>query len=395
MTTRIGVDVTTLANGRGFGRFTREVLTAMLPISSDAEWVLFADARAEAAAQAIAVTASRARVIVVPQSVSPTVAAAADGNRSPIDMLRLTRAVYRERLDAFFSPAVYGFFPTPPGLPLLACLHDAIAERFPEMTLPTARARLFWRLKSRLALAQSRLILTVSDYSARDLARFYGIAPSRIRVALEAPSSAYHPSDDLAAIRASAVRQGVPDGAPWFVYVGGFNPHKHVDVVVGAHAKVVAETGRAVHLLLVGALTDVFHESIASIRQRIEHEGTASLVHWAGFVADDELRFLLSGAVASVLVSECEGFGLPAVEAAACGTPVIATTESPLPQLLPNGGHFVAPRDEQAVANAMTRLLVDPGHRATCARAALSGAQRLSWARTAAITWQAIQDVAA
>ncbi|MBL0169329.1 MAG: glycosyltransferase family 4 protein [Gemmatimonadaceae bacterium] len=395
MTMRVGVDASTLANGRGFGRFTRELLTAMLPTSTDVEWVLFADARASDAARDIAALATRARVVVVPQSVSPTVAAASDGSRSVSDMLRFTRAVHRERLDAFFSPAVYAYFPTPPGLPLLVCLHDAIAERFPELTLPSTRARLFWQIKSRLALAQSRLVLTVSETAAADIARFYRIAPSRIRVALEAPSAAYRPSDNQPAIRALAARHGVTDAAAWFIYVGGFNPHKHVDVLVSAHAKLVAETGRATHLLLVGALTDVFHESIDTIRQRITQVGTGPLVHWTGFVPDDELRLLLSGAVASVLASECEGFGLPAVEAAACGTPVIATLESPLPQLLPGAGHFVAPRDERALVEAMRKLLVDPVHRASCAQAALAGAQRLSWGRTAGVTWQAIQDLAA
>ena len=118
-------------------------------------------------------------------------------------------------------------------------------------------------------------------------------------------------------------------------------------------------------------------------------------MHWAGYVPDADLRHLLSGAVASVLASECEGFGLPAIEAAACGTPVIATTESPLPELLPGAGHFVAPRDEDALVHAMTRLLTDDVHRAACAEAALAGAQRLSWSRAAAATWQAIQEVAA
>jgi glycosyltransferase involved in cell wall biosynthesis len=395
VTLRVGVDATTLANGRGFGRFTRELLSAMLPTSPDVAWSLFVDERAAGEARRIAAGAPNARVIVVPQAVSPTVAAAADGNRSLPDMLRFTRAVAREALDAFFSPAVYAYFPLPPGLPTLVCLHDTIAERFPELTLPTARARLFWKLKSRLALTQSRLVLTVSEYSARDLILYYGLDRSRVRVALEAPSAAYAPSDDQPAIRAAATLHGVSAGAPWFLYIGGFNPHKHVDVLVTAHARVSAASGQSPHLVLVGALNDVFHDNIEAIRERVSQSGTGALVHWAGFVADDQLRYLISGAVAVVLASECEGFGLPAVEAAACGTPVIATTQSPLPELLPGGGYFVAPRDVDALSAAMLSLLTDPTHRAACGRAALDGARKLSWTRAAQVTWQAIQDVAA
>ncbi len=395
MTLRVGVDATTLANTRGFGRFTGELLRAMMPDADGVEWILFADARADAQARAVAEAAPNARVVLVPQSVSPTVAAASDGNRSPFDMLRFTRAVYGEHLDAFFSPAVYAYFPMPPGVPTLVCMHDTIAERFPELTLPSPRARTFWKLKSKLAIAQSRLVLTVSDFSARELTKFYGIAPSRIRVALEAPAEAYTPSHDLAAMTSLARSHGIPDGARWFTYVGGFNPHKHVDVLVSAHARVVRETGLSPHLLLVGSLTDVFHGNIDAIRARIDDAGTAALVHWAGYVPDADLRHLLSGAVANVLASECEGFGLPAIEAAACGTPVIATTESPLPELLPGAGHFVAPRDEDALVRAMIRLLTDANHHAACAEAALAGANRLSWSRAAAATWQAIQEVAA
>lgn len=392
MTLRVGVDAACLANGRGYGRFARELLSAMVA-TTPVELVLFADDRAAAASRALGAT-----VRVVPQSVSPTLAASADGSRSPMDMLRFTRAVWGEKLDAFFSPSVYTYFPLPPMLPALVCVHDAIADRYPELTLPSRRARLFWRAKTALALRQSKLVLTVSDYAAQDIADCYGIAPSRIRVAVEAPAPAYHPSreterDELARIARQA---GVPDGAPWFIYVGGFNPHKHVDVLVRAHGRVAA--GRAVppHLVLVGTVSDdVFHGDGVRIRTAIEESGTQALVHWPGFVADEELRHLLSGATALLLPSECEGFGLPAVEAAACGTPVIATRESPLPRLLAEGGFWVAPRDEDALVSAMAQLLDDDTLRRRMGAAALAAASRLSWSRAAKATYGALQEVAA
>ena len=74
----------------------------------------------------------------------------------------------------FFSPSVYTYFPLPPGLRAVVCVHDCIAERFPELTLPSRRARLFWSAKVKLALWQARLVLTVSPYSARDLERVLG-----------------------------------------------------------------------------------------------------------------------------------------------------------------------------------------------------------------------------
>ncbi len=136
--------------------------------------------------------------------------------------------------------------------------------------------------------------------------------------------------------------------------------------------------------MLVGALTgDVFHSNLAAIRDTIRACGTEQLVNWPGFLPDDDLRHLHSGAVALVLPSECEGFGLPAVEAAACGTPVIATTASPLPELLEGGGLFVAPRDEAGLAAAIETLATDTSMRARLSAGARMRAPALSWRRGA------------
>jgi glycosyltransferase involved in cell wall biosynthesis len=389
----VGVDVTCWANGRGYGRFTRELLRAMTVAAPEWTFVCFADARAGAL---LDLNVSNVQVVIVPQSASPTAAAASDGSRSPLDMLRLTRAVARTDLDVFFSPSVYTYFPLPPRLRSVITVHDAIADRFPELTLPTARARLFWRAKIQLALWQATRVLTVSEYAAADLIRVLGVPASRIRVAVEAPSEVYRPSA-AAEIECAAVRAGLPAGARWFTYVGGFNPHKNVDDLVKAHAKVVrASRGNAPYLLLVGALQgDVFHGSQAQIRNTVEAEGTAPYVLWTGFIPDEELRHLHSGALALALPSTCEGFGLPAVEAAACGAPVIATTESPLPQLLDGGGFFVAPHDVSALAHALGLVAEDPVLRASLGAVALRRASALSWPRAAAAALSAISEAAA
>ncbi len=388
---KIAVDAACLANGRGYGRFARELLHAMIEQAPDDEFVFFVDRRA-----AEKVDMPRVRVVVVEQGTSPTIAAAADGSRSPADMLRFTRAVWREHADVFFSPSVYTFFPLPPGLPAVVTIHDAIAERYPELTLPSWRARLFWRLKMRLALWQCRIILTVSDFASHEVQDVHGVPESRIRVALEAPAAAYWPSDSIDDVRNAAAAAGVPEGAPWFVYVGGFNPHKHLDVIVGAHAAVAEGRMSQPHLVLVGAIdTDVFHGTRATVMQDINAAGTTTLVHWPGFVPDAQLRHILTGAVALLIPSENEGFGLPAVEAAACGTPVIATTASPLPELLAGGGFFVAPRDQPALEAAMRALLDDPALRRTMGERARAAASRLSWTTGARAALGALRDAAA
>ena len=387
---RIGVDATCCANTRGYGRFARELLRALVAEGSGDEFVCFVDERA---ARQFDLAAPNVRLVRVAQSVAPTEAASANGSRSVRDMWRLTRAVAREPLDVFFFPTVYTYFPVPPSLPAVVTVHDAIADRFPALTLPSARARLFWRLKVRMALAQSPIVLTVSDYAARDVSRTLGVAPDRLRVAVEAAAPVYRPSESAEAIASVASRAGVADGQRWFIYVGGFNPHKHVDLLVRAHAELARDSTDPPLLLLVGdATSDPFHGARAQIHAAIAASGTESLVRWTGFLSDEDLRHLLSGAVALVLASECEGFGLPAVEAAACGTPVIATTESPLPELLKGAGFFVAPRDVTALVAAMRRLDTDRDARDGMARCAKVRASALSWPRAARSTLAALRE---
>jgi len=311
-------------------------------------------------------------------------------------MWRMTRAVARERLDVFFSPSVYTYFPLPPSLAAVITFHDAIADRFPKLTLPSPRARLFWRVKVQMALAQSRIVLTVSDYAAAEVCRTLGVRRDRIRVAVEAAASVYQPSESCDDIVVAARRAGVPDGRRWFMYVGGFNPHKHVDAIVRSHAELARDVADPPYLVLVGALDDdPFFGSQQRIRDEIARCGTTDLVKWAGYVPDDELRHLHSGALALVMPSESEGFGLPAVEAAACGVPVIATRESPLPQLLEGGGIFVAPRDEIALGSAMRRLATDEPYRRELAGGALARARVLSWAASARAALGALVEAAA
>jgi glycosyltransferase involved in cell wall biosynthesis len=392
---RIGVDAACLANGRGYGRFTRELLAALVESARDHRFVLYGD---RASLHSAELDAPNVSVVHVDQHVSPARAAAADGYRSPSDMLRLTRAVWRDRPDVFWSPSVYTYFPLPPGQPSLVTIHDTITERYPDLTMPSRRARLFWQAKVRLALWQATLVLTVSDFAAAEIEEILGVPSDRLRVAGEAAARTFQPRTH--AETADAARAaGVPEGAPWFTYVGGFTPHKYVDRIVRAHGVLVAEAlerGAPVpYLVLVGTTSaDNFHGVGAGIHEAIAQCGTADFVRWTGFMPDELLSQLLTGTRALLLPSQNEGFGLPAVEAAACGAPVIATTASPLPALLQGGGYFVAPGDVEAIVAGM-RALLDDEERNRRGHIARERAARLTWRASARATLSALHDVAA
>ena len=144
------------------------------------------------------------------------------------------------------------------------------------MTYQGAR-RLFWKLKVGLAIRQARRILTVSDHAARDVERVHGIPRSRITVATEAPSSTFYPvtdaeSGEVAAALAPLLGD-LPSGRR-FTYVGGFNPHKNVPVLIRAHAALARELGDAAPvLLLVGAHDyDDFFSHVPAIAAAIDRE---------------------------------------------------------------------------------------------------------------------------
>jgi glycosyltransferase involved in cell wall biosynthesis len=393
---RVGIDATCWANQRGYGRFTREVVTAMVREAPDVRFVCFLDNKSAASFE---LRTDNVTTIVVPLSAAPSDAAAASGNRSVTDILRMTRAVSKESLDVFFSPSIYTYFPLLPPLSrrCVVTIHDAIAERFPALTLPSRRARLFWRIKAWAAVRQARRILTVSRYAAAEVSRAHHVPLEKISIATEAPAPAYHPRHEPALIRQAASAVGLPKGARWFTYVGGFNPHKNIPALVRAHASLVREREDAApYLLLIGTLdADVFYNDQSAIRAAIDAAGTAAMVVWAGYLDDDRVALLHSGAIALVLPSASEGFGLPAVEAAACDTPVIATTESPLPELLEGGGLFVPPGDELALAAAMKRLADDADLRSRLGREGGRRARLLSWNDAAAACLLALREVAA
>jgi glycosyltransferase involved in cell wall biosynthesis len=235
----------------------------------------------------------------------------------------------------------------------------------------------------------------VSEFAAREIEAILGVPRDRLRVAGEAAARAFQPSTEEETVSA-ARSAGVPSGAPWFTYVGGFTPHKHVDRIVRAHAALVREAlqhGAPVpRLLLVGTTSaDNFHGVGAGIHEAIAECGTSEFVKWTGYLSDAALRPLLTGTRALLLPSENEGFGLPAVEAAACGAPVIATTASPLPQLLEGGGFFIAPGDVEAMTVSM-RALLDDAERDRRGRIALERAGRLTWRASARATLAALHD---
>src|SRR3989338_5248103 len=180
---RIGVDACCWSNKRGFGRFTRELLNAMVSIDQKNEYLFFVD-------KDTALTnkfPERVKIAVAQTSVAPTKAASASGRRSIRDLWAMSRLVMKHDMDIFFFPAVYSYFPIYTRAKIIVTIHDVIAELYPKLVFPDKRLNLFWRLKQYLANRQAHIILTVSEYSREQIIKYLKIPESRVKAISEAP----------------------------------------------------------------------------------------------------------------------------------------------------------------------------------------------------------------
>ena len=389
---RVAVDGASCFNRRGFGRFARELLAALVARSDAIDYVLLLD-REPRPGELPAPLAALPRVNAAP---ARTVAASAvaGGRRTLRELLAFTRAARTIGADLLFEPAVHTSFPLFPGTRSVVCFHDAIAESLPELVFPEGRGEWAWRAKSWLAARQATRVMTVSAASRDALARTYSIAPDRFDVVGAGAAASFRPLDDRAALAAALARLGVASGRPWFLFVGGLSPHKNVATLLSAlvRARATVDAG----LVIAGdPAGDGFRSEGAELAARVaSDERLARQVRFLGFVPDDDLVALMNGAHALVLPSLLEGFGLPALEAMQCGTPVLASRAGALPEVVGEGGACFAPTDVEELARLLVASVREPEWRARHAVLARAQSANYSWARSAGLAVESFRRAA-
>lgn len=385
---KIGVDATCWGNKRGFGRFTRELLEALLEIDETNEYLFFIDGDT-ADSDAIP---SRVKKIVAKTDFSPIKAASSEGRRSLKDLWAMSRQVLRHQVDVFFFPAVYSYFPIFNRTKIIVTLHDVIADRHPELIFPNSKLKFFWKLKQNAAIRQANLILTVSEYSKRQIIDYFDLRDSRLRVINEAARPFFKslPSDN-SEMRTALTRYGLNPGEKFLLYVGGISPHKNLGALIDAFGHINADGQAAdAKLVLVGDYKDdPFFSSYPSLKNQISKLRLEDKIIFTGFVPDADLAFLYNAAALLVLPSLEEGFGLPAIEAMACGTPVAASNCASLPEVLGSSGRFFNPLDTKEMAEVIGRLLNDAATRREMRENGLQRSQQFLW-KTAATDTLAI-----
>ncbi|MBA2642209.1 MAG: glycosyltransferase family 4 protein [Actinobacteria bacterium] len=374
---RFGVDATGWNNRRGYGRFTRNAVTRLVETDEDAEYVLLVDRLTPPAS-----LPDRASVKVLETRHAPAEAAQAGSSRSLADLLRATRASRRERFDALLFPSLHTWFAAP-GAPAVVGVHDTIADDMPHLALPHRSDRALWRVKQRLAVRGARRIFTVSEAARSAVCARLGLSRDDVAVVHEAPDPVFAPRGPIEVSEARA-EVGAPER--YVLYAGGISPHKNVIGLVDAYAAVLRRVPEAPSLVLVGALEgEQFASAADEVRDRIARLGLDGRVLLPGFVPDETLARLYAGATVVVNPSLGEGFGLPAVEAAACGAPLLLSDLPAHRESMGDAAIFVPPGDSDALAEALTRMLADDELRRSLARRGMAAVAARTW-DTAAIS---------
>ena len=253
-------------------------------------------------------------------------------------------------------------------IPQVTVVHDLLPLFFPA---EYPRQQYYFRSLVPRVLRSSRVLVADSESTRRDITQSYGIAPDKVRVIYPG----YDP-DTYSANGSDRPLRSV-EGS-YLLYVGNLLPHKNLLSLLDALA--ILRRRRRARLIIRGDGQPAYARAV---RERVETLGLGDLVSFQGYAAEGALRDLYAGAVCLVLPSLREGFGLPVLEAMACGTPVITSSSSSLPEVGGDAALRVDPHDAIDLADAMYRVLTDAHLREDLRERGLKWVRAFSWRRTA------------
>jgi glycosyltransferase involved in cell wall biosynthesis len=257
--------------------------------------------------------------------------------------------------------------------PTVLTVHDLVYHLF-----PAYHKRLnYWFLNAAMPLfvRRAHAVITVSESSKRDLMRLYGVPAEKITVVYEAAAARFQPAP-AAQIAATRARYGLPER--YLIALGTIEPRKNLIRLVSA-LRVLRQQDPQLALVIVGRTGWLYQEFF----QKLEEMGDPQAVILPGYVPDEDLPAMLGGATALVLASLYEGFGLPILEAMACGAPVVCSSVSSMPELGGDAARYFDPQDASEMAEAIGGVLRDGDLRAEMRQRGLQQAAKFSWQRAA------------
>lgn len=364
----IGIDYTAAhEQGAGIGRYVRELVRALAALDDATPYRLFV---------------AGARHSVLP----PPPGANFAWRPTRVTPLWFARLWHRLQLplpvEAFTGPVRlfhatdFTLPPTLPGTRTLLTVHDLSFVRAPETATPVLKAYLDAVVPR--SVRRATHVLADSQATKDDLVELYGTLPDKVTVLLGGVNPEFTPVADADARQAVRARYGLPPN-PYIFSVGTVQPRKNYARLIEALAALGPQYAEY-HLVIAGGRGWLD----APIYQTVRDLGMGERVHFTGFARDEDLPALYSDAVCLAYPSLYEGIGLPVLEAMACGTPVVTSTVSSLPEVAGDAALLVDPYDVQALSEALRCLLDDSALRETLIARGARQAAFFTWERAAA-----------
>lgn len=271
--------------------------------------------------------------------------------------------------------------------PVVATIHDLSFEHIPETFKLRSRVQL--RLTVRATARRAAHVIAPSEYTRRDLVETYGLDPARVTAVPLAVSPRFRRVEEAAELE--RVRRLYGIAGEYVLAVGSIQPRKNLARLVRAYSALRRGRGKGnlPQLVLVGKRAWLYGDTL----KVIEDEGLAGAVVLTGYVREEDLPALYSGALCFAYPSFYEGFGLPPLEAMSCGAPVLTGNLTSLPEVVGDAGLTVDPFDEGAIASALARLVDDDALRADLRERGLKRARGFDWRDTARMTLQIYRRV--
>ena len=368
---RIGIDYTAAVNqGAGIGRYARQMTRALLELDRENEYVLFVPSASP--------EASRASESAIVGQANVSLARLPLSERALVALWHRLRVpvpveLFSGRLDVFHSPD----FALAPVLRArtLVTVHDLSFRRVPECFKPALLSYLN-RVVPR-SVARADIVLADSESTRNDAIELLRLAPERVFVVYAGVDSRFRRVTDQGLLEDVRSRYSLP--GRFVLSVGTLQPRKNYVRLIEAFSRL--SDVEDVSLVISGARGWLYEE----IYRRVEELGLSSRVLFPGYVAEADLPALYSLSEVFAFPSLYEGFGLPPLEAMACGTPVVVSRASSLPEVVGNAGCLVDPLSVEEIAGTLQALLDSPARRADLAEQGVAQAARFTWSEAARV----------
>ena len=286
---------------------------------------------------------------------------------SPLDPIRLHKMLRRLRPAVYFSPGFNPPFRCP--VPLVFCIHDLIHLRMDGES--GFRRWLYYKCFVKSGVNRACRVLTVSEYSKREIVSLLGVEPEKVVVVGNGVGAAF--TDTGESYQASR---------PYVLYVGNAKPHKNIPRLLEGYAR--SGIDKDIDIKLTVSSTDGFLNLVHRL-------GVIGKVAFLGALSDEQLGPLYRGAMCVACPSLLEGFGLPIVESMSCGTPVVASDRTSIPEVTGDAALLFDPENVEAIAQSLRRICEDVSLRSQMRERGLMRVKQFSWDRTAGL----VRDVLA